>query len=30
MDYIIVSDVPGLATTDVIEFLGMEILPAFR
>ena len=30
MDYIIISDVPGLATTDVIEFLGAEILPAFR
>jgi F420-dependent oxidoreductase-like protein len=30
MDYIIISDVPGLATTDVIEFLGEEILPAFR
>ena len=30
MDYLIVADVPGLATTDVIEFLGEEILPAFR
>jgi F420-dependent oxidoreductase-like protein len=30
MDYIIITDVPGLATTDVIEFLGEEILPAFR
>ena len=30
MDYIIVSDVPGLATTDVIEFLGAEVLPAFK
>jgi F420-dependent oxidoreductase-like protein len=30
MDYIIITDVPGLATTDVIAFLGEEILPAFR
>ena len=30
MDYIIIADVPGLATPDVIEFLGEEILPAFR
>jgi F420-dependent oxidoreductase-like protein len=30
MDYIIIADVPGLATTDVVEFLGEEILPAFR
>jgi F420-dependent oxidoreductase-like protein len=30
MDYIIVSDVPGMATTDIIEYLGTEVLPAFR
>ncbi len=28
--YIIVSDVPGLATTDVIEALAADVLPAFR
>ena len=28
--YIIVSDVPGLATTDVIEALATDVLPAFR
>jgi F420-dependent oxidoreductase-like protein len=30
MNYIIVSDVPGLATTDILEYLGAEVLPAFR
>jgi F420-dependent oxidoreductase-like protein len=30
MDYIIVSDVPGLATTDILEYLAAEVLPAFR
>jgi alkanesulfonate monooxygenase SsuD/methylene tetrahydromethanopterin reductase-like flavin-dependent oxidoreductase (luciferase family) len=28
--YIVVSDVPGLATTDVIESLAADVLPAFR
>jgi hypothetical protein len=30
MNYIIISDVPGLATTDILEYLGSEVLPAFR
>ena len=30
MDYVIVSDLPGLATTDILEYLGAEVLPAFR
>jgi F420-dependent oxidoreductase-like protein len=30
MDYIVVADVPGLATTDILEYLGSEVLPAFR
>src|ERR1035437_6299699 len=30
MNYIIVADVPGLATTDILEYLGAEVLPAFR
>jgi len=30
MDYLIVSDVPGLATTDVLEYLGSDVLSAFR
>ena len=30
MDYIIVSDLPGLARIDVIEYLAAEVLPAFR
>ena len=30
MDYIIISDVPGLAGTDVLESLGAEVLPVFR
>jgi hypothetical protein len=30
MNYIIVSDVPGLATTDILEYLAAEVLPAFR
>jgi F420-dependent oxidoreductase-like protein len=29
MNYIIVSDVPGLAGIDVLEYLGAEVLPAF-
>jgi len=30
MNYIIVSDVPGLAGIDILEYLGAEVLPAFR
>jgi F420-dependent oxidoreductase-like protein len=30
INYIIVADVPGIATTDVLEYLGSEVLPAFR
>jgi hypothetical protein len=30
MDYIIVSDLPGLATTDILEYLAAEVLPAFK
>jgi len=30
MNYIVVSDVPGLATTDILEYLAAEVLPAFR
>jgi F420-dependent oxidoreductase-like protein len=30
IDYIIIADVPGIASTDVLEYLGSEILPAFR
>lgn len=30
MNYIIVSDVPGLARIDVLEYLAAEVLPAFR
>lgn len=30
MNYIIVADVPGIATTDVVEDIGSEVLPAFR
>jgi F420-dependent oxidoreductase-like protein len=30
MDYIIVSDLPGLAHVDVLEYLAAEVLPAFR
>jgi F420-dependent oxidoreductase-like protein len=30
MDYIIVSDLPRIATTDVVEYLAAEVLPAFR
>ena len=30
MDYVIFSDLPGLATTDIVEYLGTEVLPAFR
>ena len=30
LDYIVVADVPGIATTDVLGFIGEEVLPAFR
>ena len=30
VDYIIVSDLPGLARLEVLERLGTEVLPAFR
>lgn len=30
MDYLVVADVPGLAQLDVLEYLGAEVLPAFR
>jgi alkanesulfonate monooxygenase SsuD/methylene tetrahydromethanopterin reductase-like flavin-dependent oxidoreductase (luciferase family) len=30
MNYIVVSDLPGIATTDILEYLGAEVLPAFR
>jgi F420-dependent oxidoreductase-like protein len=30
LNYIVVADVPGIATTDVLEFIGEEVLPAFR
>jgi alkanesulfonate monooxygenase SsuD/methylene tetrahydromethanopterin reductase-like flavin-dependent oxidoreductase (luciferase family) len=30
VNYIIVSDLPGLATTDILEYLAAEVLPAFR
>jgi hypothetical protein len=30
MNYIVVADVPGLATTDILEYFGAEVLPAFR
>ena len=30
MDYIIVADVPGIATTDILEYFGETVLPAFR
>ncbi|MGD0863743.1 MAG: LLM class flavin-dependent oxidoreductase, partial [Candidatus Limnocylindrales bacterium] len=30
MDYIIVSDLPGLARIEVLEYLAAEVLPAFR
>ena len=30
IDYIIVSDLPNTATTDILEYLGTEVLPAFR
>jgi len=30
MNYIVVSDLPGIATTDILEYLGSEVLPAFR
>jgi F420-dependent oxidoreductase-like protein len=29
-DYIIVADVPGLATTDILEHFAQTVLPAFR
>jgi hypothetical protein len=30
INYIVVADVPGIATTDVLEYIGSEVLPAFR
>ena len=30
MNYIIVADLPRIATTDILEYLGAEVLPAFR
>jgi F420-dependent oxidoreductase-like protein len=30
IDYIVVSDLPGIATTDILEYLAAEVLPAFR
>jgi alkanesulfonate monooxygenase SsuD/methylene tetrahydromethanopterin reductase-like flavin-dependent oxidoreductase (luciferase family) len=30
INYIVVADVPGIATTDVLEYMGSEVLPAFR
>ncbi len=30
MNYIIITDVPGLAGIDVLEYLAAEVLPAFR
>ena len=30
VNYIIVSDLPGLARLDVLEYLAAEVLPAFR
>ncbi len=30
MNYIVVSDLPGLAHLDILEYLGAEVLPAFR
>jgi alkanesulfonate monooxygenase SsuD/methylene tetrahydromethanopterin reductase-like flavin-dependent oxidoreductase (luciferase family) len=30
MDYIVISDLPGLAKIDVLEYLAAEVLPAFR
>jgi F420-dependent oxidoreductase-like protein len=30
MNYIVVSDLPGIAHLDVLEYLGSEVLPAFR
>ena len=30
MDYIVISDVPGLAHLDILEYLGSEVLPAFK
>jgi len=29
MDYLVISDVPGLATTDVLDSLAADVLPAF-
>jgi len=29
IDYIVISDVPGLATTDVLDALAADVLPAF-
>jgi F420-dependent oxidoreductase-like protein len=30
IDYIVISDLPRVATTDILEFVGTEVLPAFR
>ena len=30
IDYIIVSDLPGLARVEILEYLAAEVLPAFR
>ena len=30
MDYIVVSDLPGIATTDILERVATEVLPAFK
>jgi len=30
IDYIIVSDLPGLARVEILEYLATEVLPAFR
>ena len=30
INYIVVADVPGIATMDVLEYIGSEVLPAFR
>jgi alkanesulfonate monooxygenase SsuD/methylene tetrahydromethanopterin reductase-like flavin-dependent oxidoreductase (luciferase family) len=30
MNYIVVSDLPGLAKTEILEYLASEVLPAFR
>lgn len=30
VDYIVVSDLPGLAHLEVLEYLAAEVTPAFR